>query len=211
MIGALAFVLFSVTSFVDVAKADILTVLEVFAIANFWTIIVMFVFVPIPKSKILQANTKIAFDTLLAMLQNRQGYDAIKVTEIMRSIKENICNRLPNECARISERFITLKNLVILMTRYDVSIYKDNQYFFEIYQAFNEFKNSFIVLLELISDGKDFKNVAEIFFTKKQNLSIHIQSAFESANLDNKQITHLATASYIAYELERMTKTLNDN
>lgn len=204
MIGALGFILFAMTSFTNSPSSDFEYIYAAFFIANFFTFIVIFVFVPIPKYKILQENKKIALKLLCEILNSPDRYTPMQASVIFRGIKESVCSRLPKECFEVSEFFIALKNLIFITVKFDTTEFIDNEDFKDIYTIFDNLKLVIEKLLYEIAIEKDCSKTLELFENTKNLLNSKIVKLYNTNQLDTRQITHIATAAYIVNEFARL-------
>lgn len=204
MIGALGFILFAMTSFTNSPSSDFKSIYAAFLIANFFTFIVIFVFVPIPKYKILQENKKIALKLLCEILNAPDKYTPMQASAVFRGIKDSVCARLPQECFEVSEFFISLKNLIFITIKFDTTEFIENEDFKDIYTIFDNLK---LVIEKLLHDAAmelDHTKTLELFENTKALLDAKILKLYSTSELEINQITHIATASYIINEFSRL-------
>ena len=202
LIGALSFVLFSVMSFVDVAPDNLQYVLISFLIAFFCVFIVMFLAVPIPKETILRANKKRVYRLFVELLSNDTAFNVSTVGLILQGIRSSVCERLPKECDEIIGRYVTLKNMILTLSRYDDNIHLNILCFYEVYRKISVYKNALINLFDTMSQDKDTTIAYKKFVAINNELSQSIQTIIlNNKALDNKAVAHIASAFYITNEI----------
>jgi len=118
MIGALAFVSFSI-GFAFEADGDyIWKFLITYSIAAFFVYTVFFLMIPVPRDKIINGAKVSFYGFMHDLLKGGLKMDAFKSREILMGIKERLCNKLPLECEIHMQKMIRLKGAITALNEH---------------------------------------------------------------------------------------------
>eukprot|EP01022_Parablepharisma_sp_SALTPOND_P015386 TRINITY_DN21686_c0_g3_i1.p2 TRINITY_DN21686_c0_g3~~TRINITY_DN21686_c0_g3_i1.p2 ORF type:complete len:216 (-),score=9.71 TRINITY_DN21686_c0_g3_i1:84-668(-) len=151
----------------------------------------------------MESSRKRYYKLLRDLFEGSMDFESTKTIEAFEGLKENLCNKLPDECQLVLTKFIRLRNTSFLLKRYASEKPLGSEMSYKVFYLLNELCSISANVFDALASAKS-KEASKQLLTykkKKDEIAQVVKSAIQNPSISKKEKIHIVAELNAVSEL----------